>query len=426
MADNLFSRGRRRPLVLDGGLATELETAHAKDLSGSLWSARILLDDPDSILAVHRAYLAAGAQIITTATYQASVAGFHRELALTPSEAAALMHSSLRLAEDAITAHVAADAATTQRVEEEEEEEAFPPAIAVSLGCFGATLADGSEYTGVYPPYADEDYLCEFHVARALAVLNGDSGGRGTPPPPTMTTTTTTPPNSMQNPLLLLHLLLFETIPSLLEARAIARALAHPALSVYPAGVAFSCGTATTVRCGATLRECIDALLLLRRPSADDDDDASSASSSAAAAAPPPPPPRAPLAMVGVNCTQPHLCASLVRIAAAAVAEAAAASSAVSAKSHSSGGKKPPTTLVVCYPNSGEVYNPVTKTWSGPGGGNGEAGPDAWWAGWCKEWLAAGADVIGGCCRTRPRHIEAIARLKKNAMKEKGLLHVQP
>ncbi|KAJ3148229.1 hypothetical protein HDU89_004825 [Geranomyces variabilis] len=356
MADSLLSRCGRRPLVLDGGLATELETAHGKDLSGSLWSARILLEDPASILAVHRAYLAAGSQIITTATYQASVAGFQRELALTPSEAAALMHSSIRLAADAIAAH-AADGVTTVGDE-------AVHVIAVSLGCFGATLADGSEYTGVYPPWADESFLFEFHVARALAVLNGD--GSSMP---------TTPSYSTQN-----LLLLFETIPSLPEARAIARALAHPALSVYSAGVAFSCGTATTVRCGATLRECVDAVLL---PSAAD------APSS----------PRATLAMVGVNCTQPHLCASLVRIAAAAVAESSAA-----AKSHS--GAKP--TMVVCYPNSGEVYDPVTKTWRGPGGG--DDGIDAW-AGWCKEWLEAGADVIGGCCRTRPRHIEAVGKL---------------
>ncbi|KAI8589928.1 Homocysteine S-methyltransferase [Geranomyces variabilis] len=360
MADSLLSRCGRRPLVLDGGLATELETAHRKDLSGSLWSARILLEDPASILAVHRAYLAAGSQIITTATYQASVAGFQRELALTPSEAAALMHSSIRLAADAIAAHVAAEGVTTVGDE-------AVHVIAVSLGCFGATLADGSEYTGVYPPYANETYLFNFHVARALAVLNGDSSS--TPP---------TPLYSTQN-----LLLLFETIPSLLEARAIARALAHPALSVYPAGVAFSCGTATTVRCGATLRECVDAVLL----------------SSAADA--PSSSPRATLAMVGVNCTQPDLCASLVRIAAAAVA---------AAKSHS--GAKP--TMVVCYPNSGELYDPVAKTWRGPGGGDdGDGDRLEAWVAWCKEWLEAGADVIGGCCRTRPRYIEAVRQLRR-------------
>ena len=42
------------PLVLDGGLATQLE-AQGEDLSSSVWSARVLADDPDAVLAAHRA-----------------------------------------------------------------------------------------------------------------------------------------------------------------------------------------------------------------------------------------------------------------------------------------------------------------------------------------------------------------------------------
>ena len=67
--------GPARSTVLDGGLATELE-AHGHDLSDRLWSARLLLTDPAAIEAVHLAYFRAGAQVATTASYQASIEGF--------------------------------------------------------------------------------------------------------------------------------------------------------------------------------------------------------------------------------------------------------------------------------------------------------------------------------------------------------------
>jgi homocysteine S-methyltransferase len=57
-------------VILDGGLATELE-AKGHDLSVSpLWSARLIRDAPDDIESVHKAYLDAGADVISTATYQ--------------------------------------------------------------------------------------------------------------------------------------------------------------------------------------------------------------------------------------------------------------------------------------------------------------------------------------------------------------------
>ena len=62
-------------VIGDGGLATELE-ARGHDLSDDLWSARLLVDAPDEIIAAHRAFLRAGAAVATTATYQASFDGF--------------------------------------------------------------------------------------------------------------------------------------------------------------------------------------------------------------------------------------------------------------------------------------------------------------------------------------------------------------
>ena len=65
------------PVVLDGGLSTELE-ARGHDVSSALWSARLLRDDPAAIVAAHAAFAAAGAQVATTASYQATVEGFAR------------------------------------------------------------------------------------------------------------------------------------------------------------------------------------------------------------------------------------------------------------------------------------------------------------------------------------------------------------
>ena len=68
---------RQGVVILDGGLATTLE-AHGHVLDDDLWSARLLLEAPEAILAVHDAFLRAGADCLTTASYQASVPGFER------------------------------------------------------------------------------------------------------------------------------------------------------------------------------------------------------------------------------------------------------------------------------------------------------------------------------------------------------------
>ncbi|MCH7955819.1 MAG: homocysteine S-methyltransferase family protein, partial [Candidatus Marinimicrobia bacterium] len=65
-------------LLLDGGLATELE-ARGYDLDDRLWSARILMENPEVIRSVHYDFLKAGSDCITTASYQATVEGFRKE-----------------------------------------------------------------------------------------------------------------------------------------------------------------------------------------------------------------------------------------------------------------------------------------------------------------------------------------------------------
>jgi homocysteine S-methyltransferase len=141
------------PVVLDGGLATRLEAAGA-DISGDLWSARLLREDPGAIVAAHRAFFAAGAQVATTASYQATYAGF-AALGLDAAATTGLLARSVELAREA------------RPVDR-------PGWIAASVGPYGAMLADGSEYRGDYG--LDIAALRAFHRPRleALAAAGPD------------------------------------------------------------------------------------------------------------------------------------------------------------------------------------------------------------------------------------------------------------
>jgi homocysteine S-methyltransferase len=130
-------------LVLDGGLATELE-ARGHDLNDALWSARLLADRPDEITAAHEAFFRAGAMVATTASYQASFSGFAAH-GIGHEEAAELMRRSVVLARRAA-------AGAPQRY------------VAASVGPYGAVLADGSEYRGRYGLTARQ--LRDFHRPR--------------------------------------------------------------------------------------------------------------------------------------------------------------------------------------------------------------------------------------------------------------------
>ena len=119
-------------MVLDGGLATQLE-AQGHKLDSELWSARLLVDDPEAIIQAHAAYFQAGAQVATTASYQASIDGFARA-GISQTEAQQLIKRSVRLAQQA-------------RASYEDDHDRW---IAGSVGPYGAALADGSEYRGDY------------------------------------------------------------------------------------------------------------------------------------------------------------------------------------------------------------------------------------------------------------------------------------
>src|SRR5512133_2512721 len=86
-------------LVIDGALATELER-RGYDLKDDLWSAKILLEQPEAIKQLHYDYFKAGADCAITASYQATIEGFSKR-GLTEQQAIALIQKSVRLAIEA-------------------------------------------------------------------------------------------------------------------------------------------------------------------------------------------------------------------------------------------------------------------------------------------------------------------------------------
>ncbi len=141
-------------LVLDGGLATELESLGC-DLSDELWSAQALLDAPDAVRTAHRRYLEAGADCIATATYQATFEGF-RARGIEAADTTRLLERAVEIAVSARAEFLSDPAGRTDGRP--------PPLVAASVGPYGAFLADGSEYRGDYGLSAADLY--DFHAPR--------------------------------------------------------------------------------------------------------------------------------------------------------------------------------------------------------------------------------------------------------------------
>ena len=283
------------PVVLDGGVATELER-RGHDLSGALWSARLLRDDPAAIEAVHAAYAGAGAQVVTTASYQATFEGFARA-GLDAGTTERLLRSSVELAR-----------------------RGAPDAwVAGSVGPFGALLADGSEYTGGYATDLGVAGLRRFH-RRRMQVL-AEAG---------------------------VDVLACETVPAAAEAEA----LVAEAQSL---GVPIWLSLTTVVD--------DDGVVRTRRGEPAADVFAMAAGVDEVLA-------------VGLNCTDPSGVPAAVTTAAAS--------------------GKP----VVVYPNSGEGWDASGRRWTGEAM---RATDDV------PRWVAAGARLVGGCCRIGPDRIRQIA-----------------
>ena len=280
-------------LISDGGMATELE-ARGYDLSDPLWSAKLLADAPQEIVAVHAAYFRAGATIATTAGYQASFEGFAAH-GIDRHEATALLQRSVELARAA-----------------RDEAGAGGLSVAASIGPYGAALADGSEYRGRYG--LSVAALTRWHRPRLeiLAAAGAD-------------------------------VLALETVPDVDEAEALVNLVRSVGV---PAWLSYSID-GTRTRAGQPLADAF-----------------------AVAAGVP------EIVAIGVNCCAPEDVLPAIRAANIG---------------------KP----VIVYPNSGERWDDRRRAWSGPSRFSGEL---------ATQWVAAGARIVGGCCRVRPADIAAVHR----------------
>jgi homocysteine S-methyltransferase len=144
-------------MILDGALATELER-YGCDLDDPLWSARVLLENPEVIYQVHSAYFRAGADCAITASYQATVEGFSLR-GIQEKEAMELIRKTVLLARKARDDYWK-DETQTNRPK---------PLVAASVGPYGAYLADGSEYVGNYG--VSDETLAAFHRSRISALV---------------------------------------------------------------------------------------------------------------------------------------------------------------------------------------------------------------------------------------------------------------
>lgn len=294
-------------LVLDGGLSNQLADQGC-DLSDALWSARLLADDPGQIADAHAAYARAGAQVLVTASYQATFEGFARR-GTGRAEAARLLAGSVALARAAAAARPGPGPGPGP---------ARGVHVAASVGPYGAMLADGSEYRGRYGRSVRE--LTAFHRPRieVLAAARPD-------------------------------VLALETVPDADEAEAMLRAAEGCGVPVW---LSYTVEGDRT-RAGQPFAEAF--AVAAGRPG---------------------------VVAVGVNCCDPGDVLHAVRTAVAVTGLPA-----------------------VAYPNSGERWDPAARRWTGTYAFAPDAAP-----GMALGWRAAGARLIGGCCRVGPATVAALAR----------------
>ncbi|KAK7357440.1 hypothetical protein VNO80_16726 [Phaseolus coccineus] len=238
--------------VIDGGFATELERLGA-DLNDELWSAKCLVSSSSHLVRrVHLDYLDAGANIILTASYQATVQGFEAK-GFSREEGVTMLRRSVEIAREAREIYHDRCTKDSSDFVRNERFRKRPILIAASVGSYGAYLADGSEYVGDYGDAVTVQTLKDFHRERVKILV--DAGA---------------------------DLIAFETIPNKLEAQAYAELLDEEGIET-PAWFSFSCKDECNVVSGDSIFECASIADSCRQ-----------------------------VAAVGVNCTAPRFIHGLI------------------------------------------------------------------------------------------------------------------
>lgn len=156
-------------LILDGGLGTTLQDQYHAELNGAarpLWSSHLLISDPTKLLAVQTAFADAGADIILTATYQASFEGFasttHPQdggLGIPRAEAESYMRSAVVISRASFKRNHGSRSVGK---------------VALSLGAYGAIMVPSQEYTGKYDDrHRSAEQLSKWHKQR-LDIFSND------------------------------------------------------------------------------------------------------------------------------------------------------------------------------------------------------------------------------------------------------------
>ncbi|XP_040374956.1 homocysteine S-methyltransferase 3 [Rosa chinensis] len=210
--------------VLDGGFATELER-HGADLNDLLWSAKCLVSSPHLVRRVHLDYLDAGANIIITASYQATIQGFEAK-GFSKEEAKALLRKSVEIAIEAREIYYDKCTKGSWDFVDTGKPSRHPVLVAASVGSYGAYLADGSDYSGNHGDAVTLETLKDFHRERVQILANSGA-----------------------------DLIAFETTPNKLEAKAYAELLEEEAIDI-PAWFTFASKDVINVVSGDSIFEC--------------------------------------------------------------------------------------------------------------------------------------------------------------------------
>ncbi|QDF30291.1 homocysteine S-methyltransferase [Halarcobacter anaerophilus] len=199
-------------LIVDGALGTRLQTK-GLNINDSLWSAKLLDENPNAIKAVHKEYLDSGADLIITSSYQASIEGFEKK-GFSRQKAKELICLSIELARKARDEFWE---------EKKNKKKRIKPLVAASIGPYGAFLANGAEYTGKYN--ISKEQLKNFHKRRVEIIAS-------------------------TNP----DIFAIETIPSFEEAKILAEILKE--YKNIPSWICFSAKDNLHINDGTKIKEC--------------------------------------------------------------------------------------------------------------------------------------------------------------------------
>lgn len=216
-----MSTERKHITVIDGGFSTQLAEYVGSNIDGDpLWSARFNAVQPEAVVQSHLDFLKAGAEIILTNTYQASIEGYKEYLKLSDDESYELIKSTVKLA------HIARDKYLSTKCGDSN----LKPLIFASIGPYGAHLHDGSEYTGSYEKKVTPATIKKWHKVRIQACIEAGVDG-----------------------------LAIETIPCLMEAKALVDLLFedYPDVKFW---ISFQCKDGQVIANGDSFSESVRAI----------------------------------------------------------------------------------------------------------------------------------------------------------------------